>query len=100
MKKITEDLELCKFDGVSCTAVYVGGMTSLYPATIKWRKVEEGEFGEIEVLKLSEIVEQLEEKNVPIITVIIDSPMYGKILQYGNYPDDCWYEIGQTCGYA
>lgn len=100
MKKITEDLELCKFDGASCTAVYVGDMASLYPATIKWRRVEDGEFGEIEVLKLSEIVEQLEEKNVPIITVIIDSPMYGKILQYGNYPDDCWYEIGQTCGYA
>lgn len=38
MKKITEDLELCKFDGVSCTAVYVGGMTSLYPATMQITK--------------------------------------------------------------
>jgi hypothetical protein len=28
MKKITEDLELCKFDGASCTAVYVGGMNN------------------------------------------------------------------------
>lgn len=100
MKKITEDLELCKLDGASCTAVYVGGMAWLHPALVKWRKEAGGEFEEIEVLKLSEIVEQLEEKNVPIITVIIDNPMYGKILQYGNYPDDCWYEIGQTCGYA
>lgn len=97
MKKITEDLELCKFDGVTAVGIYAGGMAWLYPAPVKLRKVEEGEFGKIEVLKLSEIAEQFPKL---IITVIINSPLNGQILQYGNYNDGCWYQIGETEGYA
>lgn len=53
---------------------------------------------EVEVLKLSEIVEQLKGKCI-MITIFIDEPLKGRILQYGNYGDS-WWEIGNTCGYA
>lgn len=53
--------------------------------------------GDYEVLKLSEIVEQIGKNQ--IITVFIEEPMRETILQYGNYGDE-WYEIGNTCGYA
>lgn len=98
MKKIIEDMELCKFDGVDSTNVYVGGLDFLKPAQLEWRKIDWGyEIGEVELLKLSEIVEQLGKKQ--IITIFIEEPMRGTILQYGNYGDE-WYEIGTTCGYA
>lgn len=97
MREIIEDLELCKFDGVNTTNVYVGGLAYLHPALLRWRKEENDYMGDYEVLKLSEIVEQLGKKQ--IITVFIEEPMRGTILQYGNYGDE-WYEIGNTCGYA
>lgn len=98
MKKIIEDMELCKFDGVNSTSVYVGGFAFLKPAPLKWRKEKWGyEIGEVEILKLSEIVEQIGKNQ--IITVFTEEPMRGTILQYGNYGDE-WYEIGTTCGYA
>lgn len=97
MREIIEDLELCKFDGVNTTNVYVGGLSYLHPALLRWRKEENDYMGDFEVLKLSEIVEQLGENQ--IITVFIEEPMRGTILQYGNYGDK-WYEIGTTCGYA
>lgn len=97
MRKITEDLVLCKFDGINTTNVYVGGFAYLHPALLRWRKEENDYMGDYEVLKLSEIVEQIGKNNV--ITIFIDEPMRGYILQYGNYGDE-WYEIGTTCGYA
>lgn len=92
MKKIIEDMELCKFDGVNTTTVYAGGLSYLHPTLLRWRKM-----GDFEVLKLSEIVEQLGKKQ--IITIFIEEPMRGTILQHGNYGDE-WWEIGNTCGYA
>lgn len=97
MNQITNDLELCKFDGVSVTTVYTGGFNSLVKADIEWRKEHCEYMGDIECLRLSEIIEQL--PYAPIITVFVDSPLSGQILQYGNYGDS-WYEIGETCGYA
>lgn len=97
MREIIEDLELCKFDGVNTTKVYVGGLAYLHPALLRWRKEENDYMGDYEVLKLSEIVEQIGKNQ--IITVFIEEPMRGTILQYGNYGDE-WYEIGNTCGYA
>lgn len=96
MKQLTEDLELIKFDGVNATAVYVGGMTSLYPANVKWR--EKSKFlKNFEVLKLSEIAEQFPKL---IITVVTEGPTHGEIYQYGNYSNGKWYQIGETGGYA
>ena len=88
MKQLTEDLELIKFDGVGVTAVYVGGMTSLYPAPVKWRKQTDEFLGDIEVLKLSEIAEQFPKL---IITVVTEGPMHGEIYRYGNYGNGKWY---------
>lgn len=98
MKKITKDLELCKFNGVVATYVYVGGLNYLKPVKLKWRKKEWG-YGirEVELLKLSEIVEQLGEGQ--LITIFTDEPFRGKILQYENCGDE-WYEMGTICGYA
>lgn len=98
MKKIIEDIELCRFNGVDVVTVYVGGINNLTIADLKWRKVYELYFGDVEVLRLSEIVEQLKSKTT-LITVFINEPLKGIILQYGNYGDE-WWEIGTTCGYA
>lgn len=73
------------------SAVYVGGLTDLAPAELHWRE-NDGE----EVLTLKEIAGQLE---ATIITVFIQEPMGGVILQWGNYGDE-WWQIGETCGYA
>ena len=61
----------------------------------------------IEVLTLDEIVEQAREKvsddyireNGLMITVFIEGPLEGKILQYGNYGNS-WWQIAKTSGYA
>lgn len=102
MKVIEEDLELCHFDGVDAVAVYVGGLTDLVKAKLKWRTADEETCRalcmDVEMLKLSEIVSQL--GDAFLITIIIDEPLKGRILQYGNYQDCKWYEIGTTCGYA
>lgn len=97
MKKITEDLELCKFDGVTQTTVYTGGVCGLVKVDLEWRKEHCEYLGDMECLKLHEIVKQLPHEL--LITVIIQSMFDGKILQYGNYGDE-WWEIGSTCGYA
>lgn len=103
MKKIEEDIELCKFNGVDAAAVYIGGLTDLVQAQkLKWRKADEELCRaldlDVEVLRLSEIAEQL--KEAYLITIIIEEPFSGRILQYGNYCDGTWYEIGTTYGYA
>lgn len=38
--------------------------------------------------------------NVELITVIVEDPLNGTIYLWGNYGDNCWYETGETCGYA
>lgn len=97
MKKIFKDIEICHFDGVSATEVYYGGLTDMVKAQLTWRKVKDEEMGEVEILKLSEIVKQIPLDG--LITVIVDGPLRGEILQYGNYGYE-WYQIGETCGYA
>ena len=102
-----EEFEVCEFDGVDASAVYVGGITFLNKINDKltWRENEEdGElaYKPYKVLTMSEIVSQVSNLyggEAPIITVICDSPIAGHIYQYGNY-GDAWYEIGTTCGYA
>lgn len=99
MKEIKEDVTLCRFDGVAMTKVYAGSFDNLINVKLQWRKEHVKEIDEdIEVLKLSEIVEQIG-KPYMMITVFINDMFSGKILQYGNYGDS-WWEIGCTCGYA
>ena len=101
MKQIKDDIELCHFDGVDAVEVYKGSFDNLEKASLKWRIADEKTCRimgmEIELLKLSEIVEQLSDADM--ITIFIEEPLKGKILQYGNYGKS-WYEIGTTCGYA
>jgi hypothetical protein len=35
-----------------------------------------------------------------VVTVIIDDILDGKVYQYNNYNDKCWYVYGTTMGYA
>lgn len=102
MKEIKEDTEIIDFDGVTCSKVYVGGLSDLQPAdNLKWRNADEETcliLGiDAHVIKLSEIVEQL--RDARIITVIIESPTYGEIWQYGNYGKG-WFVNGELKGYA
>ena len=107
MKRIDEDLELVKFDTVTETIIYTGSFASFNPLTIaelEWRKIEGFEqslyVDYLEVLKLSEIVKQVKLKiDEPTITIFINSPLTTTVLQYGNYPDGYWYELGEIAGY-
>lgn len=95
-----------KFDGVTASAVYVGGLTDLKKAdTLTWHEDKEASKMcgiPTYVLTLDEIRERLQNQyggSSPLITVIIDNPLSGWIIQYGNYGDE-WWKIGETGGYA
>ena len=97
MKKVAEDTEVYRRDGINGTGIYIGSLSCLEQVdNMLWRTVREDEY-EIEVLTLSEIASQLPDI---MITVITESPFSGNIYQYGNYGDGEWWEIGSTCGYA
>ena len=100
--------EVCKFDLVTSTSVYIGDFTCLEPIELEWVKIDGTDcIDYIEVLTLDEIVEQAREKvsddyireNGLMITVFIEGPLEGKILQYGNYGNS-WWQIAKTSGYA
>lgn len=102
-----ESYKINKFDGVCASAVYTGGLTFLKPANdkLKWREDKDAEemcYKPFYVLTLSEIADQMTNAyggECPMLTVFTESPLQGKILQYGNYGDE-WWQIGETGGYA
>lgn len=100
MKKIEEDIELLETDGVHFVTVYLGSFDRLVKAKLKWRKADEETCealgADAKVIKLSEIVEQLDGL---MCTLFMEGPIHGEIWQYGNYGDE-WYKIGETYGYA
>lgn len=100
MEKLNpKEYEICEFDGVNSSAVYLGSFDNLKKAKLIWRK-ENLDFMEINVLTLDEIRNQLKQRNPYVmITIFVNSPLHGEIIQYGNYGDE-WYRIGETCGYA
>ena len=103
MKKITnpEEFEICPFDGMNVSRVYVGGVAELERVILTWRTDKErSEMIEINcyVLTLKEIADQLREKT-DLITVIVQRPLSGEIYQWGNYGDE-WCQIGELDGYA
>ena len=103
MKKITnpEEFEICPFDGVDVSRVYVGGVTELERVILTWRiDKERSEMMGIKyyVLTLKEIADRLREKT-DLITVIVQRPLSGEIYQWGNYGDE-WWQIGELDGYA
>jgi len=103
MKKIENpnEYQVCAFDGVNSSSVYIGSFDYLQKANLEWKKEFVEPMGmELETLTLDEIKEQIISKNeMRMITIFISSPLHGEILQYGNYGDS-WYQIGETCGYA
>ena len=106
LKKIEEPdkYEICEFDSVNAAHVYLGSFDNLTKAELKWRTDPElgkacfGNPKEGHVLTLKEIQDQLKKQNT-MITIFLESPTNGKILQYGNYGDS-WWIIGETSGYA
>lgn len=99
MKKVSGEFEVCKYDRVEETGIYVGGLSGLRMVDVEWRTVfVDGIDEEFQVLTLDEIASQL--RDAWLITVIINGPFSGKIYQYGNYSDGEWWEIGSTGGYA
>lgn len=103
MKKIENpnEYQVCAFDGVNSSSVYIGSFDYLQKANLEWKKEFVEPMGmELETLTLDEIKEQIIAKNgIRMITIFISSPLHGEILQYGNYGDS-WYQIGETFGYA
>lgn len=100
MEKLNpKEYEICEFDGIDSSTVYLGSFDSLKKAKLIWRKENFMDM-EVNVLTLDEIKNQLQASNpYEMITIFINSPLHGEILQYGNYGDE-WYQIGETCGYA
>ena len=110
--EIDPSFELTDFDGVDAAYVYCGSMPGLefMNKRLKWRDCDEKTnkmLGiEAHVITLKEIVDQIRKINIEdigmdyvIVTVFIESPMNGIILQYGNHGDK-WYKIGDYAGYA
>lgn len=98
-----ETYELCKFDTVDLTTVYIGGLSRLRNVTpaLKWRVDESAEEYldmKLELLTLKEISDQLGDEK--IITVIHEGPMHTEIFQHGNYLDAGWVRLGEVMGYA
>ena len=103
MKMITnpEEFDICPFDGINVSRVYLGGVTDLEKVILTWRTDEERSkiMGvKYYVLTLKEIADQLHEET-DLITVIVQSPLSGEIYQWGNYGDE-WWQIGELDGYA
>jgi hypothetical protein len=110
--EIDPSFELTDFDGVDAAYVYAGSIPSLefMNKRIKWRDCDEKTnkmLGiEAHVITLGEIVDQIRKINIEeigmdfvMVTVFIDSPMDGIILQYGNHGNKR-YKIGDYAGYA
>ena len=52
-------------------------------------------------LTLGEIAEQLRNSSfMGILTIIVESPLYGEVYQMGNYASCPWKKIGTLKGYA
>lgn len=108
MKKIDnpDDYIINAFDGVTVSTVYTGGFDCLKRTVLVWREDEElGEmcFKPFYILTLSEIRDQIcgkgEDYKRQMITIFINDPLNGAILQYGNYGDE-WWVVGDLDGYA
>ena len=106
MGQVENNLEMVRFNGVTMTSVYLGGLNNLVNVTnqLKWNKVpaNESETGEDEeYLTLGEIAGQLTEivGASVVATVIENNPSQSYIYQYGNH-NDGWYRLGKVCGYA
>ena len=104
--KNPDTYEICEFDSVDAATVYIGSFSDLRKANLKWR--EDKEAGEMcgvpyHVLTLTEIRDQIcgsgRDCHHEMITIFLEEPLRGSILQYGNYGDQ-WWEIGETMGYA
>lgn len=101
-KEIPGDTVIWKFNGIGAAAVYLGWLTDLTPAVVKWRQndesLETAEIcdGEPDFITLDELAEQFPDQ---MITVIIDDPLDGEIYNYGNAGKK-WLRIGTTGGYA
>ena len=55
---------------------------------------------EDKAISLDDCLELIEYDGNGVVYVTFDTAMSGKIYQYGNVPDKCWYEYGQTMGFA
>ena len=101
-EEIPGDTVIWKFNGIGAAAVYLGWLTNLTPAAVKWRQddesLETAEIcdGEPDFITLNEIAEQFPDQ---MITVIIDDPLNGEIWNFGNAGKK-WLRIGITGGYA
>ena len=103
-EKIDDNETIIRFDSITTSAVYTGGLTQLVNVTnrIDWHEeFREDLFMEIGTITLKEIAEQLTvgKAKAPLITVIVNNPRGTDVYQYGNYNDNSWYRLGNLCGY-
>ena len=86
-------------NGVTESFVYVGFMSgTIRKADLKWHYDDSDYIEGYKYLTLKEVASQLKGINT-LITVFIDDPLKGWILQYGN-DGDFWVLYGETIGYA
>ena len=100
-----EEINVCVFDGVTCSGVYVGFPDSMRLITteLKWRVDEttsEMVLIPCKELTLKEISDQVIEKyKSATVVVIINGLLHGEVYEYGNH-GDYWEQIGVLSGYA
>lgn len=98
------DHEIVEFDGLTASAVYLGGLDDLKKCNqyLDWHidDTHANDFGRVfKYLTLDEIAKQLCHDGLRIITIIHNDPKRSRILQYGNYGDE-WWVLGGVMGYA
>lgn len=104
MKQLTDDEMIFKNMGCEIATVYIGGFSNLQKIELVWDLYDKEENGMMAHgfttahLTLGQIAEQCKGKG-RIITIFEDTPLHGRILQYGNYGES-WYLLGETAGYA
>ena len=100
-----ECVNICVFDGVRASGVYVGFPDSMRLITteLTWRTDKEAQemtLAAFKELTLKEISDQVMERyKSATIVVIVNDPLHGEIYEYGNH-GDYWEQIGVLSGYA
>ena len=100
--KKLDGLELCDFDTVNETAIYINSFSDLERITydVPWRIVKGFEGHDVQVITLGEIREYVaKEYEDALVTVFDCGPLKTTIYQCNNYGHGLWEKLGEIQGY-
>ena len=91
-----EEIYFSELGGADVTVIFYMDNEKAIFNDLEWKSVESDC-----ILTLDMIRKQVEDKyGKNLILVIAEYPLRGEVFRYGNYEDNLWVRIGETCGYA